>query len=86
MLAFMPCEPAETFIDAATENKIDFMLALCEGGPHGDEYDYFESDEEWLDSMIYRAKRGVKDNGMGTLGIQYLKKYEDPYPVIYNHR
>ncbi len=86
MLAFMPCEAAETFINAATSNNIDFMIALCEGGPHGEEFDYFESDEEWLDSMVYTAKREVRDHGMGTLGIQYLKKYENPYPIIYNHR
>ena len=86
MLAFMPCEAAESFLDSAIKHRIDFMLALCEGGPHGDEFDYFESDEEWLDSMIYKAKRGVKEKQMGSLGIQYLKKYEDPYPIIYNHR
>lgn len=86
LLAFMPCEAAETFINMATSHQIDFMIALCEGGPHGDEFDYFDSEEEWIHSMIYLAKRGIKDHHMGTLGIQYLKKYEDPYPVLYNHR
>ena len=49
-------------------------------------YDYFESDDEWIDSMLYRADRGIENHHMGTLGIQYLDEYEDPYPVIYNKR
>lgn len=86
MIGFMPCKGAEELVQSATNNNVDFMVALCEGGPHGDIYDYFESDEEWIDSMLYRASRGIEDNGMGELGITYLEKYEDPYPVIYNKR
>ncbi len=86
MIGFMPCKGAEDLVESATQHEIDFMVALCEGGPHGDIYDYFESDDEWIDSMLYRASRGIEDHHMGTLGIHYLDKYEDPYPVIYNKR
>ncbi len=86
IIGFMPCKGAEDLVDSATSNEIDFMVALCEGGPHGDIYDYFESDDEWIDSMLYRADRGIENHHMGTLGIQYLDEYEDPYPVIYNKR
>lgn len=86
MIGFMPCKGAEELVQSATDNGVDFMVALCEGGPHGDMYDYFESDQEWIDSMLYRASRGIEDHNMGSLEITYLEKYEDPYPVIYNKR
>ena len=86
IIGFMPCEAAVKLIESATKNRIDFMLALCEGGPHGDIYDYFEDEEEWLSSVIYTAERNVEENNMGTLGKKYLKKYYDPYPVIFNQR
>lgn len=86
LIGFMPCEATYNIIDSATRNNVDFMIALCEGGPHGDIYDYFENDREWLDTMIYMAERGVEDYNMGTLEKTYLKKYHNPYPVIYNKR
>ncbi|MBQ6497560.1 MAG: hypothetical protein IJI58_02465 [Bacilli bacterium] len=86
LIGFMPCEATYNIIDSATRNNIDFMIALCEGGPHGDVYDYFESDNDWLNAMIYMAERGVEDYNMGTLEKAYLKEYHNPYPVIYNKR
>ena len=82
----MPCEATYNIIDAASRNNVDFMIALCEGGPHGDIYDYFENDNEWLDTMIYMAERAVEDNSMGTIKKAYLKEYHNPYPIIYNKR
>lgn len=86
LIGFMPCKGAEALIESAVYNEIDFMLALCEGGPHGDYYDYFESDEEWIDSILYRAGRGIEDHHMGVLKTEFLKQYGDPYPIIYNKK
>ena len=86
MIAFMPCEGAETVIEAAAKNKMDFMLGFCEGGPHGDEFDYFEDADEWLHAMMYLAEEKVKERHMGKVKVKSLKKYGDPYPVIYNDR
>ena len=86
LIGFMPCEATYNIIASATRNNTDFMIALCEGGPHGDIFDYFESDQDWLNSMIYMAECGVEDNNMGTLEKTYLKSYHNPYPVIYNKR
>lgn len=86
LIGFKPCKGAEALVKSAITHNVDFMVALCEGGLHGDIYDYFDSDEEWIDSILYLASRGVEDHSMGSLQIDYLKKYGDPYPVIYNKR
>lgn len=86
LIGFMPCKGAEDLVKSATTHNVDFMVALCEGGLHGDIYDYFDSDEEWIDFILYLASRGIEDHSMGSLQIEYLKKYGDPYPVIYNKR
>lgn len=85
-VAFMPCEATQTIIDIAGKNKVDFIIAACEGGPHGDIYDYFEDEEEWLHSMIYHARRQIEYNDLGTLETKSLQKYNDPYPVFFNRR
>ena len=86
IIALMPCEATETIIRTACANNKDFMIAMCEGGPHGDIYDFYEDEEEWLESMLYYAERLIEDNKMGTLQKTYLKEYKDPYPVIWNRR
>ena len=86
IIGLMPCEAAEVIIDTAVNNNIDFVLALCEGGFHGDEYDFYESPEEWIGSMVRYADREVEYRGMGELKVKYLEKYGSPYPVIYNDR
>lgn len=85
LIGLMPCKGAEPLIDQAVEKKIDFLLWLCEGGPHGDCYDYFEDEREWLGSTIYTASRGVKDSRMGKLMEKMLPQYSH-YPIIYNQR
>lgn len=86
LIGFMPCEATQSIIESATDNNIDFMIALCEGGPHGDEFDYFEDEEEWLHAMLYLAERGIEDNDMGELKVLSFEKYNTPYPLIYNKR
>ena len=85
LIGLMPCEGATPLIMQATQKQIDFILWLCEGGPHGEPFDFYESDEEWLDSTIHTARRGVEDNNMGELHKLELKDYSD-YPIIYNQR
>jgi hypothetical protein len=86
IIGFMPCEAAEKIIYNARNNGAHFLIALCEGGPHGDEFDYFESDDEWLTSMLYSAKDVATKIGHGPLQITDLKEYDDPYPVIYTKK
>ncbi|MBR2997711.1 MAG: hypothetical protein IKF37_01365 [Bacilli bacterium] len=86
IFGLMPCNGAEIIINNATKNKIDFMVGLCEGGPHGDCFDFYENEDEWLDYIIFHAKDRVRKNSMGKLKIKYLKEYGDPYPIIYNER
>lgn len=86
IVGLMPCEAAEIIIDTALDNNVDFVLALCEGGFHGDEVDFYESPEEWISSMIKYAKREVEYRDMGKLKIKSMEQYGNPYPVIYNDR
>lgn len=86
IVGLMPCKGAEALIDQAIANEIDFVLWLCEGGPHGDYFDYFEDEEEWLYSITSIARRGTEDKKMGKLQKKYIKKYSTSYPIIYNSR
>ena len=86
LIGLMPCEGANVLLKTAFEHRIDFMLGLCEGGPHGEPFDYYQDEDEWLDATIYDAKYQVKANDMGTLKTLSLKQYGDKYPVIYNQR
>lgn len=86
LIGLMPCKAAELIIDVAALNNVDFMIALCEGGPHGDEFDYFEDEEEWQHSVIYSARCAVRDKDMGKLMIKSMENYGSSYPVIYNDR
>lgn len=87
LIGLQPCAAAERLLEAAIQNDIDFIIALCEGGPHGEWFDFYESDDEWLYSIITRAKRGIAEKNMGKLIVENsLEKYDDTYPVIYNKR
>lgn len=86
LIGFMPCEATQAIIENATDNNIDFMIAMCEGGPHGDEFDYFDSIEEWISCMLYIAERKMEEQDMGELKVLSFKKYGSPYPLIYNKR
>jgi len=83
LIGLMPCEGATPLIMQATKKQIDFILWLCEGGPHGEPFDFYESDEEWIASTIHTARRGIEDNNMGELRKIELKDYSE-YPIIYN--
>lgn len=86
MLGLMPCKATEIILDTAIDNNIDFMIALCEGGLHGDEDDYFEDEDEWIHSLLCSVRVELQKRKMGDLEIQYMKKYGSKYPVIYNKR
>lgn len=83
LIGFMPCEAADIMVERAIKERIDFMIALCEGGPHGDLIDYFESDEEWRNSLIIYANNRLEDDNQSSLKFKSLEKYKNPYPVIY---
>ena len=86
LIGFMPCEATQAILENAIDNNIDFMIAMCEGGPHGDEFDWFENEEEWLGAMLYLARRGLEDKDMGELQVVSFEDYNSPYPLIYNKR
>ena len=79
LVGFMPCKGAEIILEQALKYNKDFIVALCEGGPHGDYFDYFDNEEEWLSSIIRQAELGIEKNNMGTLKIKSLTKYGDKY-------
>ncbi|MBR2827745.1 MAG: hypothetical protein IKE70_00735 [Bacilli bacterium] len=86
LIGLMPCEAADIMVERALEEDIDFMIALCEGGPHGDIFDYYESDEEWRDSLVVYANNRLAEKKRNPLGIKHLTKYKNPYPVIYTKK
>jgi len=85
IIGLRPCKGIDVLLDSAIENKKDFMVWFCEGGPHGDYFDYFEDEDEWYHCMNITAKNGVERQKMGK-----IKKIEYPnlskYPIIYNSR
>lgn len=85
LIGYMPCEAAVLLVDSACKNKIDFMLALCEGGTRN-EYGWLEDDHDWICFVRYCAIRGIENNSLGSLEQCYLEQYNNPYPVIYNKR
>lgn len=88
-IALMPCSATELVIRRACENNIDFMVALCSGSEHGGDnyyiYDY-DSEQDWESRMIYEAYNCIEKYDLGELRQASLKKYNDPYPVVYNKR
>lgn len=86
IIGLMPCEGAEALLDLAIEHDIDFVLWLCEGGPHGEGYDFYESEEEWLSNIIDKAKMGVSKKNMGELKKILIPDFDGKYPIIYNKR
>lgn len=85
LISFMPCEATPTVITSARQNNLDFMIGLCEGGSRKN-YEWLETTDEWIGYMTYLAERTIKENNLGTLVIESLEKYGNPYPVIYNKR
>lgn len=85
IIGFMPGEAAIDIIETACQNDLDFMVALCDGGNRKG-YEYLEEDDEWTGMVEYIAEHSMKNKNMGKLGVTYLKKYGNPYPVIYNNR
>lgn len=86
IVGLMPCDAAEVIVDVATNNKKDFMIALCEGGEHGEDFDFYQDDDEWRHSVILSARRKVEKMEMGKLKVKYLHSYGNPYPIIYNSK
>lgn len=87
IIGFMPCEATELLIKYATENKLDFMVALC-GCPPITDYYGFDDDvfNNWEANMKYLALAGIEDNNLGTIGYESLKELNDPYPILFNKK
>ena len=85
IIGLMPCKGIDILVDQAIENNKDFMVWFCEGGPHGDYFDYFEDENEWYHCMMVTLNNGVERQNMGK-----IKTIEHPrfsrYPVVYNER
>ena len=86
IVGLMPCKGADVLLDLALNNNKDFVLWLCEGGPHGDEFDFFEDENEWRESMIDKARNAVEKNNMGKLIIKKIDRFSNKFPIIYNER
>lgn len=86
VLALMPCKGAEAVLDACVEQDKDFIVGLCEGGPHGDYFDFYEDEDEWIHSMITYADSRIRRNGKGKVLTKQLDGCSYPYPVVYNSR
>lgn len=86
IIGLMPCKGAEELIKLAIKNKKDFVVWLCEGGPHGDYFDFYQDEFEWRSSMITLAEEGIQKKGMGKLLVKTMPKYNNNYPIIYNQR
>lgn len=87
IVSFMPCEYTANLINYATSNKHDFMIALCGCNHYYSPYvDFDDSLHDWFANMEYLARSGIEDNNLGDFGCAYLKKYHDPYPILYNKK
>ena len=82
MIGLMPCQGAEPLLRQALDHDRDFILWLCEGGPHGDCFDYFEDADEWVGSIMYWAGRSLEEKGQ-KLRVKKMDKLA-PYPIITN--
>lgn len=85
IIGFMPTLATEDILSYAYENKKDFVIALSDILTAKDIYEQEDIWTDWQQSIIYDAKEKVKSKGLGTLGITTLSKYDNPYPIIYNH-
>lgn len=86
VISLMPCKGAEAVCDACVEQDKDFIVGLCEGGPHGDYHDYFEDDIEWRSSIMSYTDVRLRRNGTGKILTKELDGCSYPYPIIYNSR
>lgn len=86
LIGLMPEEAAELVIDRAIAEKIDFMVALGDGGPHGEGFDFYEDADEWAHGVICAAEELVERKGMGKLMVKTMEEFGNPYPIIYNNR
>ncbi len=86
VVSLMPCKAAEDVLDACIEQDKDFVVGLCEGGPHGDCYDFYEDDIEWRHSIMSYADSRIRRNGRGKVLTKQLDGCNYPYPIIYNSR
>ncbi len=86
IIGLMPCQATYPLLWSAFKTQTPFMVALCEGGPHGEPYDFYEDADEWVHGVLCYADNQAKKNGMGPLVVLeevFKDDYHDPWPVIY---
>lgn len=86
IIGYMPEEATSDMIQRACETKTDFVIALSDMLSEKDEYELDEIWTDWQCNIIYDAAASVEKAGLGTLKTATLDKYDNPYPIIYNHR
>ena len=84
IISFMAKKSAETAIEYAINNNLDFIVALCDGGLHGDEEDFYTCSEEWIHAVIINANNKLKKANITPVIIENLNKYHSSYPVLIN--
>ena len=82
LVGLMPCEGANSLVAQALRKDRDFILWLCEGGPHGDMFDFYEDAENWMKSLIYYTRMELEQRGK-TLTLKKEDRFA-PYPIITN--
>ncbi len=84
LIGFMPCEATELIIDKASQENIDFIIALSDNISQKD-FAFYESIDEWQHYIICHAKRKLESTTLGNLKYKYIKKGWE-FPIIYNER
>lgn len=84
IISFMAKKSAEIAIEYAINNNLDFIVALCDGGLHGDEDDFYTCPEEWIHAVILNANNKLKKANRTPVIIENLNKYHSSYPVLIN--
>lgn len=82
IISFMACKSAELAIEYAINNNIDFIIGLCDGGPHGDEDDFYCWSDEWIHATILSTNNKLKKVNRNPVSIETLNNYNSPYPVL----
>ena len=87
IVSFMPCESTLDVLEYATNNKLDFIVALCGCNHYYSPYaNYDDTLRDWYANVEYIARRGIEDNNLGEFKKTYMKEFNNPYPILYNKR
>lgn len=87
IISFMSGKNINKNLEFAINAGVDFCFGFDDGGPHGDSFDHYEDEDEWIHSVIVDAKNMLSEKPeMGKLKVKKQEEYGNPYPIIYNER